>query len=151
MLTLLRNTRNLASCCVEILKPRTSRACQKARVCCCRCHHATLLQAANNYNVMGPAKASLESCARALAKELGSPENGGVRVNCLSPGPVRTMAARGITAFDQMRREAAQRAPLGRDAGIDEIAGAATFLASPLAACVTGQTIYADCGFSSVI
>lgn len=99
---------------------------------------------------MGPAKASLESCARALAQELGSSQNGGIRINCLSPGPVRTMAARGIAGFDAMRREAAERAPLGRDAGLEEIAGAATFLASPLASIVTGQTIYADCGFSSV-
>lgn len=100
---------------------------------------------------MGPAKASLESCARALGQELGSPTNGGIRVNCLSPGPLRTMAARGISGFDEMRREAAERSPLQRNAGVDEIAGAATFLVSPLASCVTGQIIYADGGFSSVI
>ncbi|CAM9913153.1 unnamed protein product [Ectocarpus sp. 6 AP-2014] len=112
-------------------------------------------RAAANYNVMGPAKASLESCARALAAELGGDANsqgpGGVRVNCLSPGPVRTMAARGIAGFDEMRREAAGRAPLGRAAEIDEIAAAATFLASPLSSAVTGQTLYADCGFSAVV
>ncbi|CAM9134859.1 unnamed protein product [Scytosiphon promiscuus] len=131
-------------------------------------------RAAANYNVMGPAKASLESCARALALELGGPRRehggapdspvpgddgcgslgpGGVRVNCLSAGPVRTMAARGITGFDEMRREAAGRAPLGEGlAGVDEIAGVATFLASPLlSAAVTGQTLYADRGFSSVV
>lgn len=104
---------------------------------------------------MGPAKASLESCARALAAELGGEANsqgpGGVRVNCLSPGPVRTMAARGIAGFDEMRREAAGRAPLGRAAELDEIAAAATFLASPLSSAVTGQTLYADCGFSAVV
>ncbi|CAM9381067.1 unnamed protein product [Hapterophycus canaliculatus] len=137
-------------------------------------------QAAANYNVMGPAKASLESCARALAAELGGPRGeegaldshgsgnnppgggggggggvgpGGVRVNCLSAGPVRTMAARGITGFDEMRREAAGRAPLGEGlAGVDEIAGVATFLASPLlSSAVTGQTVYADRGFSAVV
>ncbi|CAM9709092.1 unnamed protein product [Ectocarpus sp. 13 AM-2016] len=112
-------------------------------------------RAAANYNVMGPAKASLESCARALAAELGGDANsqgpGGVRVNCLSPGPVRTMAARGIAGFDEMRREAAGRAPLGRAAELDEIAAAATFLASPLSSAVTGQTLYADCGFSAVV
>lgn len=112
-------------------------------------------QAATNYNVMGPAKASLESCARALAKELGGASTdispGGIRVNCLSPGPVRTMAARGIVGFDNMRRDAAAKAPLERDAGLDEIAGVATFLASPLASAVTGQTVYADCGFSAVV
>lgn len=79
---------------------------------------------------MGPAKASLEGCARALAIELGgegcsSPSGiaspttatigpGGVRVNCLSPGPMRTMASRGIAGFDEMRQEAAGRSPLGR-------------------------------------
>lgn len=121
-------------------------------------------QAATNYNVMGPAKASLESCARALAAELGGGGGGtslsrngevvgpgGVRVNCLSPGPVRTMAARGISGFDEMRREAAARAPLGRGAELEEIAGVATFLASPLSSAVTGQTVYADCGFSAVV
>lgn len=107
--------------------------------------------------MMGPAKASLESCARALAQELGGPASantvgpGGIRVNCLSPGPVRTMAARGIAGFDEMRLEAAARAPLGRGVGLDEIAGVATFLASPLASAVTGQTVYADGGFSGVV
>lgn len=112
-------------------------------------------QAAKNYNVMGPAKASLESCARALAQELGPLSAnigpGGIRVNCLSPGPVRTMAARGISGFDEMRRDAAERSALGRDAGLEEIAGVATFLVSPLASAVTGQTVYADCGFSGVV
>lgn len=91
---------------------------------------------------------------RALAQELGGlPAQGapgGIRVNCLSPGPVRTMAARGIAGFDGMRREAAERAPLMRDVGLEEIAGVATFLVSPLASAVTGQTVYADCGLSAV-
>ena len=104
---------------------------------------------------MGPAKSSLESCARALAQELGgnpaSVGPGGIRVNCLSPAPVRTMAARGITGFDEMRQDAARRAPLGRGPSEDEIAGVATFLASSLGSSVTGQTVYADCGFSAVV
>lgn len=148
----------------------------QARSCFAKFTHE---QAAANYNVMGPAKASLESCARALAAELGGPRGrqegspdasgsgknppagdrvgglgpGGVRVNCLSAGPVRTMAARGITGFGEMRRDAAGRAPLGDGlAGVDEIAGVATFLASPLlSAAVTGQTVYADRGFSAVV
>lgn len=61
------------------------------------------------------------------------------------------MAARGILGFDKMRLEAIERAPLGRDAELDEIAGVATFLASPMASAVTGQTVYADCGFSAVV
>lgn len=129
---------------------------------------------------MGPAKASLESCVRALAAELGAgryqeapsagggsgPESaprappaavgpGGVRVNCLSPGPLRTMASRGIVGFDEMRRVAAARAPLDApEAGgaeLEEIAGVATFLASSLSTAVTGQTVYADYGFSAVV
>lgn len=114
---------------------------------------------------MGPAKASLEGCARALAAELGgvgSPSGiaspataavgpGGVRVNCLSPGPMRTLASRGIAGFDEMQQEAAGRAPLGRGAALEEVAGVATFLASPLSSAVTGQTVFADCGFSAVI
>lgn len=118
-------------------------------------------QAVPNYNVMGPAKASLESCARALASELGgtfenpsSPSQsgpGGVRVNCISPGPVRTMAARGISGFDEMRQGSVKRAPLGRSVELEEIAAVATFLASPLASSVTGQTLYADCGFSAMV
>lgn len=108
-------------------------------------------QAARTYNVMGPAKASLESCSRALAQELGSSAHGGIRVNCLSPGPVRTMASRGIMGFDEMRREAASRSPLGRDVELEEIAGAATFLASASASGITGQTLHVDCGFSAVI
>lgn len=100
---------------------------------------------------MGPAKASLESCARALAQELGPKENGGIRVNCISPGPLRTIAARGITDFDDMRREAARRSPLGRDVSMEEIASTANFLASSHASAVTGQTLYVDCGFSAVI
>eukprot|EP00903_Cladosiphon_okamuranus_P012357 g11585.t2 len=124
-------------------------------------------RAATNYNVMGPAKASLEGCARALAAELGgvgssSPSGiaspatatvgpGGVRVNCLSPGPMRTLASRGIAGFDEMRQEAAGRSPLGRGAALEEVAGVATFLASPLSSAVTGQTVFADCGFSAVV
>lgn len=61
------------------------------------------------------------------------------------------MAARGISGFDEIRREAAERAPLGRGADLEEIAGVATFLASPLSSAVTGQTVYADCGFSAVL
>eukprot|EP00953_Heterococcus_sp_UTEX-ZZ885_P041320 21088-Heterococcus_DN1.PRE.1 len=101
-----------------------------------------------NYNIMGPAKASLESCARALAYELGDQN---VRVNCLSPGPVRTLAARGIRGFNDMAKMASERAPMQRAADMSEITGAATFLASNYSSAITGQTLYVDCGFSSVI
>jgi enoyl-[acyl-carrier protein] reductase I len=75
---------------------------------------------APNYNVMGPAKASLESCARGLANELGGR---GVRVNCLSPGPVRTLAARGVRDFDDMAQGVKDKSPLRRLATGSEIAG----------------------------
>jgi enoyl-[acyl-carrier protein] reductase I len=101
-----------------------------------------------NYNIMGPAKASLESCARALAYELGDQN---VRVNCLSPGPVRTLAAKGIKGFNDMAKMASERAPMQRAADMSEITGAATFLASNYSSAITGQTLYVDCGFSSVI
>jgi enoyl-[acyl-carrier protein] reductase I len=100
------------------------------------------------YNVMGPAKASLESCARALAYELGERN---VRVNCLSPGPVRTLAAKGIRGFAELQRAASERAPLQRNANMEEITGVATFLASGYASAITGQTIHVDCGFSAVL
>ncbi|CAM9306559.1 unnamed protein product [Discosporangium mesarthrocarpum] len=98
-----------------------------------------------SYNVMGPAKASLESCARTLAHELGEHN---IRVNCLSPGPVRTLAARGISGFDAMHKSAMERSPLGRTAAMEEITAVATFLASPQASAVTGQTLFVDCGFN---
>ncbi|KAG5176908.1 Enoyl-reductase-domain-containing protein [Tribonema minus] len=101
-----------------------------------------------NYNIMGPAKASLESCARALAYELGEKN---VRVNCLSPGPVRTLAAKGIKGFSEMQRMASERAPMQRTANMEEITSSATFLASNYASAITGQIIYVDCGFSAVI
>ena len=99
------------------------------------------------YNVMGVAKAALESIVRYLAWDLG---DGGIRVNAISAGPVRTLAARGIPGFGTMADKAAERAPLRRDITADEVADAALFLASPLSASVTGETMFVDAGFHAM-
>jgi len=95
------------------------------------------------YKVMGPAKAALEACVRALAAELGP---SGCRVNALSPGPVRTLAAAGIPGFRDMMRVAAERAPLGRTVQPEEVAAAARLLLSPEASGITGVTLHVDAG-----
>ena len=97
-----------------------------------------------NYNVMGVAKAALEASVRYLAEDLGPR---GVRVNAISAGPVRTLAASGITGFKEMLKVAAERAPLRRNITAEEVAGAAVFLASPLARGVTGEVLYVDAGY----
>jgi enoyl-[acyl-carrier protein] reductase I len=98
-----------------------------------------------NYNVMALAKASLESCVRYLASGLG-PKN--IRVNAISAGPIKTLAARGIGALGDMLKMAADRAPLKRNVDQLEVGGLALFLASDLSSAVTGETIYVDCGYN---
>ncbi|HUA99438.1 MAG TPA: enoyl-ACP reductase [Terracidiphilus sp.] len=98
-----------------------------------------------NYNVMALAKASLESAVRYLAWDLG-PQN--IRVNAISAGPIKTLAARGIGALGDMLKAHADRAPLHRNVDQLEVGGTALFLASPLAAAITGETIYVDCGYN---
>jgi len=98
-----------------------------------------------NYNVMALAKASLESCVRYLAAGLG-PKN--IRVNAISAGPIKTLAARGIGALGDMLKMAADRAPLKRNVDQLEVGGVALFLASDLSSAVTGETIYVDCGYN---
>jgi enoyl-[acyl-carrier protein] reductase I len=98
-----------------------------------------------NYNVMALAKSSLESCVRYLAWNLG-PKN--IRVNAISAGPIKTLAARGIGALGDMLKAAADRAPLKRNVDQLEVGGAAVFLASDLSSAITGETIYVDCGYN---
>lgn len=98
-----------------------------------------------NYNVMALAKASLESCVRYLASGLG-PKN--IRVNAISAGPIKTLAARGIGALGDMLKMAADRAPLKRNVDQLEVGGLALFLASDLSSAITGETIYVDCGYN---
>lgn len=97
-----------------------------------------------NYNIMGVAKASLEASTRYLAWDMGKKN---IRVNCISAGPVQTLAARGISGFGQMFKEYEGRAPLGRSCTLEEIGAAGVFLASDGAASITGQVIYVDGGY----
>lgn len=105
------------------------------------------VKAVEGYNVMGVAKASLESSMRYLAANLG-PKN--VRVNALSAGPVNTLAARGIKGFTTMLKHHAERAPLRRNVELEEVGNAGMFLLSPWASGITGEVTYVDCGYNIV-
>jgi len=96
------------------------------------------------YNVMGVAKAALEAGARYLAYDLGPKK---IRVNCISAGPVNTLAARGISGFGEMLKHYESRAPLKRNVLPDELGATGVFLAGDGAAAITGQVIYVDCGY----
>ena len=98
-----------------------------------------------NYNVMGVAKASLEACVRYLASDLG-PD--GIRVNAISAGPVRTLAAAGIGGFKKMYGEFADVAPLRANITIEDVGKTAVYLASDLSSAVTGEVLYVDAGFN---
>jgi enoyl-[acyl-carrier protein] reductase I len=97
-----------------------------------------------HYNVMGVAKAALEASTRYLANDLGPRK---IRVNCISAGPVNTLAARGIAGFSDMLKHYEAHAPLKRNVLPDELGAAGTFLASDGAAAITGQVLYVDCGY----
>jgi enoyl-[acyl-carrier protein] reductase I len=97
-----------------------------------------------NYNVMGVAKAALEASVRYLASDLG-PKN--IRVNAISAGPMKTLAATGISDFDRILKLIPERAPLRRNIDQDEVADVGVFLASRLSRGVTGEVIYVDAGF----
>lgn len=103
------------------------------------------LRAIPNYNTMGLAKASLEASVRYLAEALGSR---GVRVNGISAGPIKTLAASGIKDFGKLLGYVAEAAPLRRNVTIDDVGNVAAFLMSDLAAGVTAEITYVDCGFS---
>jgi len=98
-----------------------------------------------NYNVMGPAKAALESSVRYLARELG-PEN--IRANVISPGAIRTLSASGIKNFSEMLRVAGEHSAMKRTATQEEVGKTAAFLCSDASSAITGQVIYVDCGYS---
>lgn len=98
-----------------------------------------------NYNVMGMAKASLEAAVRFMAADLG-PE--GTRVNAISAGPIRTLAASGIGGFRKMLSHFEKYAPLRRNVTIEEVGNVAAFLSSDLASGVTGEITYVDCGWN---
>ena len=104
-------------------------------------------RAVPGYNVMGVAKSALESIVRYLAWDLG---DAGIRVNAISAGPVRTLAARSIPGFMAMADKAAERSPLRRSVTAEEVGGAALFLASPLSSGVTGHVLYVDAGYHAI-
>ena len=96
------------------------------------------------YGVMGPIKAALEATVRYLATELGPR---GIRVNAVSPGPIRTRAASGIREFDELLADARRRAPLTREVQIDDVGSLCAFLVSDAAQAITGDVHYVDGGF----
>lgn len=104
-------------------------------------------QVAQNYNVMGVAKAALEASVRYLASDLG-PAN--IRVNAISAGPIRTLAASGIAGFKDLLKSFAGVAPLRRNVTQDDVGNTALFLCSHLASATTGEIIYVDAGFRTV-
>jgi enoyl-[acyl-carrier protein] reductase I len=97
-----------------------------------------------HYNVMGVAKAALEASTRYLAYDLGTKK---IRVNCISAGPVNTLAARGISGFGEMVKHYEEHAPLKRNVTPEELGATGLFLASNGAAAITGQVLYVDCGY----
>ena len=97
-----------------------------------------------HYNVMGVAKAALEASTRYLAADLGPKQ---IRVNCISAGPMNTLAARGISGFTDMLKHHAEHAPLQRNVEPSELGATGVFLASDGAAAITGQVIYVDSGY----
>ena len=100
---------------------------------------------APNYNIMGVAKAALEASTRYLAYDFG-PQN--VRVNAISAGPIRTLAAAGVSGFKTMYRQFTEFAPLPQEIGIEDVGNTAVYLCSELGAKTTGQVIYVDSGYS---
>ncbi|GAB4192734.1 MAG: enoyl-ACP reductase FabI [Wenzhouxiangellaceae bacterium] len=105
------------------------------------------VRAMPSYNVMGLAKASLEACVRYLAQSMG-PE--GVRVNAISAGPIKTLAAAGISQFRRMLDHVENTAPLRRSVTIEDVGNAAAFLCSDLAAGITGEVTYVDAGYNTL-
>ena len=100
-----------------------------------------------NYNVMAVAKSALETSARYLAMDLGK---NNVRVNCLSAGAIKTMAARGISGFDRMLHAGELRSPMGRCVTLDDVGKTGLYLLSDLSSGVTGEVVHVDCGCHSV-
>ncbi len=105
------------------------------------------VRAVPNYNVMGLAKASLEASVRFLARDMGA---GGIRVNGISAGPIKTLAAAGISGFRKMLGHVAETSPLKRNVSQDDVGNAAAFLCSDLARGITGEILYVDAGYSTI-
>jgi enoyl-[acyl-carrier protein] reductase I len=106
------------------------------------------VRSVQNYNVMGLAKASLEASVRYLALSLGSQ---GIRVNAISAGPIKTLAAAGISGFGKILGFVEKNAPLKRNVTIEEVGNAAAFMMSNLASGITGEILYVDAGFNTTV
>jgi len=100
-----------------------------------------------NYNIMGVAKAALEATVRYLASDLGAKK---IRVNAISAGPIKTLAARGIGDFSKILNAVEERAPLHRNVDALEVGNAALFLTSDLASGITGEITFVDCGYNVI-
>lgn len=100
-----------------------------------------------HYNVMGVAKSALESSVRYLAMDLGSKQ---IRVNAISAGPIKTLAASGISDFSHILRVVEERSPLKRNVTQEEVGDVAVFLASSLSRAITGEVIHVDCGYNTI-
>jgi enoyl-[acyl-carrier protein] reductase I len=98
-----------------------------------------------HYNVMGVAKAALESTVRYLANDLGPKK---IRVNAISAGPIKTLAARGISGLGEMMKSHAERSPLKRNVDVNEVGATGVFLASDASSGITGEVIHVDCGYN---
>ncbi len=101
------------------------------------------------YNLMGICKAALEHSVRYLAWDLGRLDRG-LRINCISAGPMRTLSSAGISDFDEMQEHAARKSCLGRNVAFEELGATGLYLLSPLSGAVTGETLHVDCGYSIV-
>lgn len=97
-----------------------------------------------NYNVMGVAKAALESCVRYLANDLGKDA---IRVNAVSAGPIRTLAAKGVRGFNDVLHAVEERAPLRRNVSAEEVGDVTAFLMSDLSRGLTGEVLHVDAGY----
>ena len=104
------------------------------------------MKAVPNYNVMGIAKAALESSVRYLAGDLGK---NNIRINAISAGPIKTLAASGVSGLRSMLSQLAERSPLGRNVDIDDVGAAGLYFLSPLSKGVTGEVHYVDAGFNT--
>lgn len=98
-----------------------------------------------NYNVMGVAKASLEASVKYLAHDLGARN---IRVNAISAGPIKTLAAKGIGEIDKLLKAFEEKAPMRRGITLDEIGNSAVFLLSGMSSAITGEVLHVDCGYS---
>src|SRR5512143_1837695 len=113
----------------------------------CLTYGSGATKVAPHYNVMGVAKAALESSTRYLAYDLGPQK---IRVNAISAGPIRTLAAAGVGGFRDMYKHFADMSPLRENVTIDDVGNAAVFLASDLSTRITGEVLYVDSGFNTI-